>query len=122
MKTAILLATRKGDKRAAKVLRHDIYSKVLADFKARVREGRGEPGYDSIEIWTGPPAKKYARFASDVTEPVVTEPVVTDDQPVTVPVTDIASPVETLPITEPAGSDLIPEASPGSMSPRRGRS
>lgn len=50
------------------------------------------------------------------------EGTLTDDQPVTVPVTDITSPVETLPITEPAGSDLIPEASPGSMSPRRGRS
>lgn len=62
MKTAILLATLKGEKLAAKVLRHGAYSDVLAELKERVKRGRGEPGYDTLEVWTGPPAKKYSRF------------------------------------------------------------
>lgn len=46
---------------------------------------------------------------------------ITDETPVAVPVTDLASPVEASPATESSASDLIPEAAPGSMSPRRGR-
>lgn len=64
MKTAILLATRKDDKLAAKVILHGPYSEVLREFKQRVAADRGEPGYDSIVVWTGPPAKKHSRFSS----------------------------------------------------------
>lgn len=64
MKTAILLATRKGDSLAVKFLMHAPFSEVLADFKDRVANDRGEPGYDSLEIWTGPPAKTASRLAS----------------------------------------------------------
>jgi len=64
MKTAILLATRKDDPLDVKVVRHGVYSEVLADFKTRVAEGRGESGYDSLEIWSGPPVKKHSRLSS----------------------------------------------------------
>ncbi len=62
MKTAILLATRKDDPLAVKVLRHGLYSEILAEFKGRVATARGEAGYDCIEVWTGPPAKRHTKF------------------------------------------------------------
>lgn len=64
MKTAILLATRKGAALSVKFLRHGAFSEILADFKSRVADDRGEPGYDSMEIWTGPPAKTASRLSS----------------------------------------------------------
>lgn len=74
MKTAILLATRKGDALAVKFLRHDAFSKILADFKSRVAEDRGEPGYDGIQIWTGPPAKTASRLSSGGEEVILFSP------------------------------------------------
>lgn len=68
MKTAILLATQKNDKLDVKVIEHGPYSDVLGEFKRRTASGDGEPGYDTLEIWTGPPAKKYSRFGRDETE------------------------------------------------------
>lgn len=81
MKTAILLATNKGDKRVAKLLRHGIFSEILGEFKARVASDRGEPGYDSLEIWTGPSAKVYSRFSS-AAESEIPAPaeILTDDE------------------------------------------
>lgn len=64
MKTAILLATCKGDTLAVKFLAHGPFSEILAEFKNRVANDRGEPGYDSLEIWTGPPAKTAHRLSS----------------------------------------------------------
>lgn len=68
MKTAILLATRKGDSLAVKFLLHGPFSDVLGVFKARAANDRGEPGYDSLEIWTGPPAKIVSRLSSGAVE------------------------------------------------------
>ena len=70
MKTAILLATRKGDILAVKFLSHSAFSEVLAEFKDRVANDRGEPGYDSLEIWTGPPVKTAHRLSSGDQEPI----------------------------------------------------